>query len=296
MLCKKPIQLSNPKGHYDVPCGQCLPCRINKGRQWTARLLMEAQCHNRSTFVTLTYDDGHLPLDTSVSKREIQLYNKKLRRSGLKYRYFAVGEYGSKKGRAHYHLAIFGADMYEIAGTNNLFPDPEGGFFTYEDASWKQGRVHFGELNTTTAGYICGYTTKKLTNTHDEVVQGRTPEFTLQSTKPPLGAPFIRSACEQVLRVAAYHDDPLLEAVKLFENRSIRINKKVWPLDRQMLKEVYSTLQPSADGEDQKTTRQILRTKIDWWTGKAEKKATDSVRIADKAERRIKRLSHRSPF
>ncbi len=41
------------------PCGQCQNCRINKQREWTGRILLEAQMYPISSFVTLTYADEH---------------------------------------------------------------------------------------------------------------------------------------------------------------------------------------------------------------------------------------------
>ena len=58
-------------------------------------------------FLTLTYDNEHLPPGAELSKRDLQLFIKRLRKRNPGIRYFAVGEYGSQKGRPHYHAVIF---------------------------------------------------------------------------------------------------------------------------------------------------------------------------------------------
>lgn len=67
-------------------------------------------------WITLTYNDANLPtievdgvLHSVVIKSEVQNFLKRLRqRLGFpELRYFAVGEYGGKLNRAHYHLIIF---------------------------------------------------------------------------------------------------------------------------------------------------------------------------------------------
>ena len=42
-------------------CGQCLPCRVNKRRLWTNRIMLESMCHDDNAFVTLTYNDDNIP-------------------------------------------------------------------------------------------------------------------------------------------------------------------------------------------------------------------------------------------
>ncbi len=51
-----------------LPCGQCIGCRLDRSRQWAMRCLHEAQLHDDNCFVTLTYDDDHLPFDLSLKK------------------------------------------------------------------------------------------------------------------------------------------------------------------------------------------------------------------------------------
>ena len=48
------------------PCGQCMPCLINKGRKWTARILLEERENYErfqvpADFYTLTYAPEYCP-------------------------------------------------------------------------------------------------------------------------------------------------------------------------------------------------------------------------------------------
>ncbi len=68
-------------GAIPFPCGQCLPCRINKRRVGTYWLMLELFCHDLSCFVTLTYDDEHISENHSLVKRDVQLFMKRLRKA-----------------------------------------------------------------------------------------------------------------------------------------------------------------------------------------------------------------------
>lgn len=96
-----------------VPCGKCPLCLEKKSQQWSFRCLCEALTSKEpSYFVTLTYNDAHLPVN-GVDPRAIQLFFKRLRiqldRNKIEHniRYVAVSEYGSKSGRPHYHISLF---------------------------------------------------------------------------------------------------------------------------------------------------------------------------------------------
>lgn len=166
-------------GGIKCPCGRCMACRINKKRLWTHRILLESYCHSSSLFVTLTYNDEHLPPDLSVHPEDVQKYIKRLRKSlsPKKFRYFLVGEYGDKSWRPHYHLALFGLGIEDMKAV--------------EDAWQKRGFVHIGDITEKSAGYIAGYATKKMTSDKDQRLEGRHPEFIRMSLKPGLGAGFL---------------------------------------------------------------------------------------------------------
>lgn len=104
----------NPHNPVTIPCGHCIGCRIDRSRDWAIRCSHEAQLHEQSAFITLTYDDDHLPADFSVHVKTWQLFMYRLRDSlPQKIRFFACGEYGDTTQRPHYHALIF----------NHSFPD-----------------------------------------------------------------------------------------------------------------------------------------------------------------------------
>lgn len=99
MQCVHPFFLR--KEQFYVPCGHCVACRIAKSREWSIRLLGELGYWISSCFLTLTYDELHVPL--SLKKRDLQLFWKRLRKAFYprKIKYFSCGEYGDQYGRPH---------------------------------------------------------------------------------------------------------------------------------------------------------------------------------------------------
>lgn len=171
-------------------CGQCMSCRINRRRVWTHRIMLEAKDHVHNTFVTLTYADEHLPELGSLVPRDLTLFIKSLRYANpeLKIRYYAVGEYGDETERPHYHVAFFGVPN---CSRNRTLVRPDR--ICCENCErirqhWSVGHSYLGELNDTTAAYIAGYVTKKLTSKDDERLHGRHPEFARMSNRPGIGA------------------------------------------------------------------------------------------------------------
>ena len=115
----------------EIPCGKCVGCRLEYSRQWANRCMLEMQYYNPEDcwFVTLTYDDAHLPVtycndpDTgeafpvfTTSTRDVQLFFKRLRKrfSDCKIRYFGCSEYGPANQRPHYHFILFGLHLDDV--------------------------------------------------------------------------------------------------------------------------------------------------------------------------------------
>jgi hypothetical protein len=52
----------------ELPCGKCIGCRLEYSRQWALRIMHEPQLHEQNSFITLTYEEEHLPSDQSLDK------------------------------------------------------------------------------------------------------------------------------------------------------------------------------------------------------------------------------------
>lgn len=226
MLCKKPFM----RGTVPFGCGQCLPCRINRARQWTWRQYFESLTHEHNCFVTLTYSPEHLPADGSLEPRELQLFIKRLRKSvgGDRVRYFAVGEYGEQSLRPHYHLSLFGMSGHSV---HNGVSGPISGAQAI-GASWNKGFVQIGDFNETTAQYTCGYVVKKLRDRKSGALSGLVPEFSRMSRRPGIGTEAMSIIAKSLC--SNEHGMSVLESTGDVP-RELAIGKRKIPLGRFML-------------------------------------------------------------
>lgn len=186
-------QLARHKIQHEIllPCGQCTGCRIDKARDWSVRCMHEAKMHKYNSFLTLTYNDTHLPSSGSLDYTHFQLFMKRLRYKVGPVRFFMCGEYGDQTLRPHYHALIFGYD----------FPDKKhwrksgAGFPLYRSKEleelWHYGNAEIGAVSLQSAGYCARYCMKKVTgDLAENHYNGRTPEFAHMSLKPGIGATF----------------------------------------------------------------------------------------------------------
>lgn len=180
-----------------VPCGRCMGCRIDKARWWTVRVAHEAQLHDESVFITCTYSDDHLPDPPSVSKRDFQLFMKRLRKAlgADRIRFFACGEYGGSGGRPHYHAIIFGQAFRE---DRYLWAVTPKGTQEYRspllETTWGKGHCTLSDVTPQSGGYVARYTMKK-TATNRERINAQTgeiyyvdEEFLAMSRRPGIGS------------------------------------------------------------------------------------------------------------
>jgi len=156
-------------------CGKCLGCLKKRKSHWSYRIQAEKDTSFSSYFVTLTYDNKHVPLAESgtthnygdhkqfiaqlkfheepetLEKRSITSNEELLRerakvkidREQQKLRYFGVCEYGGETGRTHWHYLLF--NIVDIGSIN---------------AAWPFGRVHIDECNINTIDYCLKYMLK----------------------------------------------------------------------------------------------------------------------------------------
>jgi len=187
MACISPITLKRESGLVTVPCGKCYGCLKRKRSDWLLRLEHENKVSSRSLFVTLTYDDQHIPKDSEDNwcfrKEDLQKYFKRLRKHGT-FRYYVVSEYGGRYGRPHYHAIFFN------------FTPPLGKV----SALWHYGHVHIGSVTPASINYCAGYViTKK--QYRFEKDDPRQP-FALMSKNPGIGVNYVKS-------LKKYHRDGL---------------------------------------------------------------------------------------
>lgn len=165
----------------------------------------EAQLHQENAFLTLTYDEAHLPPGRSLYYRHYQLFQKRLRRANpkKKIRFYMCGEYGEQFDRPHYHSCLFGHDF-----PDKVYHAKTGsGSKIYTSAQlsalWPHGFSSIGSVNFESAAYVARYITKKITGdlapSHYRYIDAetgetteRTPEFNHMSLKPGIGANWLK--------------------------------------------------------------------------------------------------------
>lgn len=165
MQCTSPFVL-DLKGEdaKKLPCGHCRACRIARSREWYTRIFHESLSYEDMLFVTLTYDDVHLPKDGELEKEELVKYIKRLRGrlEGRKIKYYCCGEYGDDKGRPHYHCILFNVGWkdcvkgYKVRRKGWYLKGGE----VYD--SWKKGSVVCGDVEIDSIRYVTDYIHKKL--------------------------------------------------------------------------------------------------------------------------------------
>ena len=118
--------------------------------------------HKENCFLTLTYDDEHLPKGEKLEKEEMQKFWKRLRKAtGTKIRYYMAGEYGTEGGRPHYHACVFG---WKPRDTVVWREKKDFKLFTSEFTNkiWGNGYVVVGDVTFDSAAYVARYVLKKL--------------------------------------------------------------------------------------------------------------------------------------
>lgn len=204
-----------PDRILQIPCGQCIGCRLEYSRQWANRCMLELTYHDSAYFVTLTYDDAHVPKSWShdpdtgealspvmtLRSRDLQLFMKMVRRHfpSDNIRFFGCGEYGTQTLRPHYHVIIFGLHLSDLILYKRSVLDYN--YFNSEALSrcWidgqtgeSRGYVVAGSVSWDTCAYVARYVLKKQKGATKSVYEelGIEPEFSRMSRKPGIGRQF----------------------------------------------------------------------------------------------------------
>lgn len=151
---------------FEVPCGNCNGCKLEHSRQWAVRMTHEAKFYAENSFLTLTYDDQHVPQNYGLDLRHWQLFMKRLRKSlPQKIRFYACGEYGDLLGRPHYHAIIFGYDPPDQV-FHSVSERGDKQFTSWHlSKAWTAGTITTGKVTYESCRYVAAYCMKKIKNT-----------------------------------------------------------------------------------------------------------------------------------
>lgn len=205
----------NPHDVFSLPCGQCIGCRLDRSRRAATQISLENLMHDKSIFITLTYDDEHVPYivhqDTgemlmTLKPEHMTLFMKRLRRSVAyhypdndKLRFYLCGEYGEKSGRPHYHVILFGFSPPDKVLYKTTFRGDKLYNSEFLSKCWSYGFVNFGNVTFESAAYVARYVCKKITgDMSEEHYKGRCPEFVRMSNRPGIGASWLEKYKDDV--------------------------------------------------------------------------------------------------
>lgn len=197
-----------------VPCGKCSGCKLEHSRQWALRCLHEKKLHKASAFLTLTYDDAHLPPGSTLVKSDLQNFMKRTRNHfGVGVRFFACGEYGEKYGRPHYHVLLL-SHAFEDARQVRQNSSDATEYKTYTSATlstlWTAGNTLIGDVTFHSAAYVARYCMKKITGpSADGHYKGRQPEFIVMSRRPGIGHDYFNKYKSELLA----HDNVIVNGL-----------------------------------------------------------------------------------
>lgn len=168
-----------PGSKMQIPCGQCNGCRADLSEQWMLRLMHEMKYHECASFLTVTYNEQHVPFHGQLVPLDIVKYIRALRNHyGKRLRYYLCGEYGDKNGRPHYHVILFGHDFSEDRRKHS---ESHGHtMYTSETASrlWGKGFVIIGDVTAESCGYVARYCMKKFNGQLADIKYQRVDEKT----------------------------------------------------------------------------------------------------------------------
>lgn len=191
MECLSPVDIYYRDKYTDdvkkcsVRCGRCIPCMQKYSSDWALRCQMELKLHSESCCVTLTYDNEHCPKE--LFRKDSQDFLKRLRRhfTDKSIRYFGCGEYGTKLGRPHFHIILFGIDFsdkryFKMSGNKQKV-------YTSKTLSklWNFGFATIGDVSRET----CFYTAKYLGKLRQ--IKGKKAPFCIMSLKPSIGFDYL---------------------------------------------------------------------------------------------------------
>ena len=203
----------------EIPCGHCIECYLNYSQMWANRCMMELTNYQpcECWFLTLTYDNEHVPYVESVPgiegtlyKEDLQRFWKRLRQyivrelgETSRLRYFACGEYGSNTLRPHYHAIVYGLPHIDL---QSWIPSKSGHpLFRSNilEKIWTNGIVTVSPVSWNTCAYTARYVLKKADKSFDQNLYRNAniiPEYIVMSRRPGIGREYYELNKEKIYK------------------------------------------------------------------------------------------------
>ena len=175
-MCIAPIKLDDGT---EVGCRECWQCRKRRVNDYVGRCIAESKFSKKTYAVTLTYDGDQGVNAVTLIYKDVQDFLKRLRKKH-KCRYIVTGEYGSAKGRSHWHIILFFKDSWPEVTSNKRVD------WKY----WKHGFSYFQEPDWKGFEYCLKYVLKDQTSRQSD-------SHLAMSKKPPLGHEFFQQLAKQ---------------------------------------------------------------------------------------------------
>lgn len=199
-----------------IPCGNCIGCRLEYSRIWAERAMREASQWKDNYFITLTYDDDHLPIgpkgvptleNDAISDfmKELRIYMKR-EYDVDNIRFFACSEYGTNGERGinpHYHIILFNCPFQDLQERHPIPVDGKIKWIRQYDSNgqpllysplaakaWHhRGTCQIGQVTFESCAYVARYVVKKLKGdgAQQYIDTGTLPPYSRMSRRPGIG-------------------------------------------------------------------------------------------------------------
>ena len=230
--------------YEQIPCGHCWACRLNYSAQWATRLTYECMKSEHNYFITLTYDDEHLPIANKIDMKypdgtiketyhnngdliqcEGTVYEPHMKKflhdlqqhmqrhknhTGMKY-YYCM-EYGELTHRPHAHIILMNCpldisqfyDSHIDERFKEHWKSPEIEHY------WPYGMIDIASAEWSSCAYVARYCMKKIhvKNNEDYAKECKMPEFVRMSKG--IGKDFYNENKKQIYN----NDEIIMRTVK----------------------------------------------------------------------------------
>ena len=194
-MCIAPLTIyigkKGEKSPQETACRECWQCIENAVNDWVGRNIAESKTAVGTHAVTLTYGrdaTGEVDHEAAalLTYSDVQKYLKLLRRHGFPVRYFVTGEYGSLKGRAHWHIMLYWRRADPTLAGGRWYSKGVPLDVNFDDTyHWPHGYSFWTSPTHEAVRYNCKYIQKG-------IGQAERQGHLAMSKKPPIGAVYFR--------------------------------------------------------------------------------------------------------